>query len=237
MKLEKLLARGIGGWLQFEHACQRGEIFSEKYLSLPIAQILNTKFNDKVRSEIKHPILGDLTPGRGRPPEIDFTVQDDNNKIVVAIESKWIGKSTTKQTVERIIWDLVRLAMIGNNDKIKCYFIIAGKKKNLTMLFENRHFTGEPNKKGLLKPILSTDPTVRNQKFRIDSPSDERFKLLKPIFKLCQDIELPMNIGTSKVKYYPIEAYNYEYQAYVWEITPTRNNTVFKPKNHSVYRS
>tara|TARA_R110002033_G_scaffold170341_2_gene212629 strand:+ start:773 stop:1483 length:711 start_codon:yes stop_codon:yes gene_type:complete len=235
MKLEKLLARGIAGWLQYEHACQRGAIFSEKYLSVPIAQILNTKYGDMVYSEIKHPILGDLSPGRGRPPEIDFTIHNENQEIIVAIESKWVGKSTTKQTVERIIWDLVRLAMIGNNDDVKCYFILAGKKKHLTKLFENKHFIGEKNKKGTIRPILKTKESDKI-KFRVDSPTEDRIKLLKPIFKLCQDVELPINLGTGKVQFYPKDAFNYDYQVYVWEVIPKKQKYVFKPKNHIEYK-
>jgi len=118
MELDRILARGIGGWLQFEHACHRSTIFSEKYLSVPIAQILNTKFGKNVHAEVRHPILGDLSPGRGRPPEIDFVVKNDNQEITVAIEAKWVSGTVTKQSVERVIWDLVRLAMIGNTDNV-----------------------------------------------------------------------------------------------------------------------
>lgn len=153
MKLEKTLARGIAGWLQYEHACHRSSIFSEKYLSVPIAQILNTIYGNKVHAEIKHPILGDLSPGRGRPPELDFVVFDASQKIEVAIETKWVGKSSTKQNVERIIWDLVRLAMIGNNTEMNCYFVLAGKKKDLSKLFQNKHFNGEVDKRGRIRPI------------------------------------------------------------------------------------
>jgi len=129
MELETILARGIAGWLQFEHSCHRASIFSEKYLSTPIAQILNTKFGKYVHAEIKHPILGSKSLGRGRPPEIDFVVYDEKHEIKVAIESNWVCSNITKQIVEKILWDLIRLTMIGNSDQIKCYFILAGEKK------------------------------------------------------------------------------------------------------------
>jgi len=235
MQLDKILARGIAGWLQFEHACHRASIFSEKYLSVPIAQILNTQFGNKVHAEIKHPILGDLSPGRGRPPELDFAVFDSSQKIEVAIESKWVGKSITKQTVERIIWDLVRLAMIGNTDDVKCYFILAGKKKDLKRLFDNKHFNGELDKKGRTRPILKVRDTDYMD-VRIDSPRPDRLKLLKPIFALCQDIELPMRLATGFTEYYPKDAFNYDYQVYVWEVMPNKQKTTFKPNNHKHYK-
>jgi len=235
MNIDRLLARGIGGWLQFEHACQRAPLFSEKYLSYPIAQVLNTEFGADVHAEIRHPILGTKTPGRGRPPEIDFVVYDDNHEIKVAIESKWIGPNVTKQTVESVIWDIVRLAMIGNNDNVKCYFVLAGKKKNLWLLFNNIHFNGQPDKKGRRRPFLKVRPTDYMD-VRIDSAKEDRIKLLKPIFKLCQDVELPMRLGTGHTQTYPLEVFNYEYQVYVWEILPKKQKTVFKPKNHTHYK-
>lgn len=235
MKLEKLLARGIAGWLQFEHSCQRAPIFSEKYLSTPIAQILNTEFGDRVHSEVKHPILGEKTPGRGRPPEIDFAILNEEGKIEVAIETKWVSDTVTKQTVERIVWDLVRLAMIGNNETVRCYFILAGKKSHLDRLFNNKHFNGELDKKGRRRPFLK----VRKDDYmdvRIDSAQESRTKLLKPIFRLCQDVDLPKRLGTGVTHCYPTNAFKYDYQVLAWEVLPHRQKIVFKPKNHKKYR-
>lgn len=235
MELEKILARGIAGWLQFEHACHRASIFSEKYLCTPIAQILNTRYGSKVHAEVKHPILGDASLGRGRRPEIDFVVYNDERDIIVAIESKWVGSTVTKQTVERVIWDLVRLAMIGNNDTMKCYFILAGKKKDIDALFANKHFNGEPDKKGRIRPILKVRPSDYMDN-RIDSPTADRAELLKPIFRLCQDVELPMRLGTGRTEHYPKDAFNYDYQTWVWEVMPNKQKIVFKPKNHKHYK-
>jgi len=225
MELEKKLARGIAGWLQFEHACHRASVFSEKYLCTPIAQILNTIYGANVHAEIKHPILGNKFLGKGRRPEIDFVVYNENNEIIVAIESKWIGDSTTKQTVERIIWDLLRLAMIGNNDDVSCYFILAGRKKHLDELFENRHFNGEKDKKGRVRPILKVRSSDHMDS-RLDSTREDRIKLLKPILQFCQDIELPMRLGTGKTEYYPKDAFRYDYQAWVWEVMPNKQNCI-----------
>lgn len=235
MDLAKLLSRGIAGWLLFEHSCYREPIFSEKYLSYPISQILNIKFGEFVHAEMKHPILGSATPGRGRPPEIDFVVLDENKEINVAIESKWIGNKVTKKTVEKILWDLVRLAMIGNREDVKCYFIMAGKRRFLNRLFENEHFNGVPDKKGRVRPFLK----VRKSDYmdvRIDAPKDDRIKLLKPIFKLCQNIDLPMRLGTGRTFCWPNNPTNQEYQVYVWEVMPHRQKITFKPKNHKHYK-
>ena len=37
--LSRRLTEGTGGWLQYEYQCNRSELFSEKYLSVPIGGI------------------------------------------------------------------------------------------------------------------------------------------------------------------------------------------------------
>jgi len=119
---------------------------------------------------------------------------------------------------------------------VSCYFVLAGKKKDLWKLFENKHFKGEIDKKKRTRPILKVCPTDFMD-VRIDSPRKDRLELLKPIFALCQDVELPMRLGTGHTHVYPVTAFNYEYQVYVWEVLPNKQKIVFKPKNHSHYKT
>jgi len=234
MNLAKKLSRGLSGWLLFEHSCHRGPVFSEKYLSYPIAQILNTEFGIKVHAEIPHPILGQNIIGRGRRPEIDFGVIEDDKTISLAIESKWINENVTNVTVEKILWDLIRLAMLGNNAKTTCYFILAGRRGHLLKLFNHNKFNGPPDRKGRIRPILKVRSTDFMH-FRLDAPTDHRAELLKKVFKDCQDIELPVNLGTGTTFAWPRNPANSEYQVFVWEIIPTPIANTFKPKNHKFY--
>lgn len=235
MDLAKKLARGISGWLLFEHSCYRGPVFSEKYLSYPIAQILNTEFGIKIRSEIIHPILNKFKTGRGRKPEIDFGVIENDGSISVAIESKWVCEDVTNVTVEKILWDLLRLAMLGNNTNTLCYFILAGRRGHLARLFNHDKFNGPPDRKGRNRPILK----VRNSDymdFRIDSPTENRLALLKKVLKYCQDVDLPRRLGTGKTFCWPTDPANSEYQVFVWEIMPNPLFKTFKPSNHKQYK-
>jgi hypothetical protein len=234
MDLAKKLSRGISGWLLFEHSCYRGPVFSEKYISYPIAQILNTEFGTKVHSEVKHPILAKNIKGRGRRPEIDFGVVEDDGTISVAIESKWICEAVTNVTVEKILWDLIRLCMLGNDSKTSCYFILAGRRGHLLKLFSHEQFNGQPDKKGRIRPILKVRPTDF-MNFRIDSPTSNRLELLKKVLKDCIDVDLPLRLSTGRTSYWPKNPANSEYQVFTWEIMPTPSNKTFRPANHKYY--
>lgn len=44
MKLVRRLVEGVGAWLQFETHCNRRGLFGERYLSVPIGQILGAVY-------------------------------------------------------------------------------------------------------------------------------------------------------------------------------------------------
>src|SRR5262245_48191599 len=93
MDTERLLALGVGGWLQYEFACHRSGLFNERYLSVPISQVLNSVFGLPVRSEYVHPVLARERNGPGRRPEVDFAVVDAESQLRCVVESKWCGPS------------------------------------------------------------------------------------------------------------------------------------------------
>jgi hypothetical protein len=61
MDYAKLLAHGVGSWLQYEHACGHSELFSEKYLAQPIGNILSGQTGNRARAEFTHPVLSGET--------------------------------------------------------------------------------------------------------------------------------------------------------------------------------
>ena len=124
-QLARKLTVGIGSWLQFEYHCHRSELFSEKYLSVPIGQLLNAYYGPHVYAEIRHPVLAPLAKGRGRRPEVDFAVLNPFPKFLIAIESKWASEQTT---ADSILWDLIRLELIAHASNAQAFFILAGKK-------------------------------------------------------------------------------------------------------------
>jgi hypothetical protein len=90
----KLLSVGLGAWVQYERACKRTEILSEAYLTTPIAQLLNSHTQGRIISEFRHPVLAPLASGAGRKLTTDFVVCDHDDNVSLAIETKWIGRTS-----------------------------------------------------------------------------------------------------------------------------------------------
>lgn len=179
MNYARLLCEGVGSWLQFEHACDRAGLFSEKYLTHPIGQILSARSGNRVKSEYLHPVLSELAKGPGRRPEIDFVVCDPYPSISIAVESKWIGSS--KPSIERIIWDLIRLEMIAHHSKARCFFVLGGTRSNLNGYFEHQQFSGviSPRKS---RPLLRTDSNTTHKTALV--PTEQlRIPVLKKLFQ------------------------------------------------------
>ena len=55
--VQRRLAEGTSSWLLFEFHCQRGDLFSEKYLSVPVGQVLAGLYPGRVKAEENHPYL------------------------------------------------------------------------------------------------------------------------------------------------------------------------------------
>ena len=99
----KVLTTGVSSWLVFESACDRSGLFSEKYLTTAIGQILAARTGNRALAEWPHPVLAPLRMGPGRRPETDFVVRDRDDRLLLAVESKWAGRTTPSTSA--ILWD------------------------------------------------------------------------------------------------------------------------------------
>lgn len=232
MKIERRLAEGIGGWLFFEEHCNKTGLFSERYLSFPIGQILSSVYGSNVHAEYIHPIISTFSKGRGAKPKIDFAVLNEKQEPTLAIETKWIGQTTP--SVESILWDLIRLESLSRYYNTSCIFILGGRKKHLDAFFKTEEFSlkkaAYPNPilstKALgLKPlnIVSTDPTV--------------LSLWRPLMTRWRDMQMPSKIGTQLFKPFPEVCKSDQFQIYSWRIYTLPNKTLFVPKNTKIYKS
>jgi hypothetical protein len=139
--IQRRISEGVSGWLLFEFNCERGYIFSEKYLSYPLGQILNSITEYKTRIEINHPCGNQ---GKGRPLQVDFALLNDQGDWMYAFESKWIGNNTI--SLGSMMWDLIRLQnLFRHQPGLKCYFILAGLEKGIKSLLSTFDITHVPN--------------------------------------------------------------------------------------------
>ncbi|MFI5453641.1 hypothetical protein ACHMWN_15990 [Pedobacter sp. UC225_61] len=231
MNISRKLAEGVAGWLFYEFHSRRYELFSEKYLTAPIGNILHGQFDRKVIAEYNHPILTAAKKTPGRPPQLDFVIVD-KGLITVAVESKWIGQ--TSVSVADIIWDMIRLELISNQTGAKCYFILGGQKKKLNSLFEHARFL-EKTPDGRTRPVLRLLKGVKKASLRLGSPIESRGEIIKPRMQQYSNVYMPSVVGSNYPEYYPKECRNADFQVYVWEILSLKNNR-FKPVNNKHYK-
>jgi hypothetical protein len=232
--LSRRLTEGVGGWLQYEYHCNRSELFSEKYLSVPIGGILNSLYDRKVYAEAMHPVLAPVATGSGRRPEIDFAVLDPYPEFKIAIESKWIGRRSVQ--IEAIIWDLIRLEMIAYECKARCFFVLGGQRRSLDRLFDSKTFTGPVRAKPSTgRKILRTDSN-KISTLVLDSTFPNRTALLKRLFQNHQDTPMPCRILTRRSSPFPSVCQASQYQVYTWEVMSKHSKRrTFLPKTHKDY--
>lgn len=232
MNVKRKLSEGVAGWLMYEFHGMRADLFDEKYLVTPISNIIGGVYGDRVTAEFNHPILNRHKTGRGRPPQIDFVIKENNQNIKIAIESKWYGNSPIK--VGDIIWDLVRLELLHKEYGTSCFFVLGGTKKRLNELFTSKSFNdAKPN--GTTRPVLRIN-RVKKQSLRLDSPSKSRVNLIKAKMLQYQDVSMPSKISTEFPSHYPKECRNADHQIYVWEIRSIPSQPRFLTRNNRIYQ-
>ncbi|MDP9995827.1 hypothetical protein J2W28_006143 [Variovorax boronicumulans] len=229
MEFARKLAEGTGAWLQYQHSCNRTGLFSERFLTEPIAEILAAHTNSRVIAEHHHPVLAPLAKGKGAKPSVDFVVLDPYPKVKMAIESKWIG--ATKPSIGSIMWDLIRLEMIANLDGAECFFLLGGMKRSLDAYFSDESFRGPKN---VHQPVLQA---LKNVKFDVTVAASARHRIpvMKKLFEKYQETEFPHAISTRRTEPFPADCKSNQYQIYVWHVSSKPKRDIFFPGNSKHY--
>lgn len=225
MNLTRRLTDGVGAWLHFEYMCNRSGLFSERYLSTAVGQILGATFGDRVLAEFEHPVLGPEMEGSGGRPALDFVYCNPYPEIKVAVETKWAGSSHT--TPATIIWDLIRLEMVANLYSATAIFLLAGQRADLTKLFRSPAFAG-PGKVPGVTPILST---THNSIAKLSLLPDKHYRipLLRAVYEKRQTTRIPHAVLTRRSRPFPENCRANEFQVFAWEVLPTHNRADFLP--------
>lgn len=220
--------------MQYEFACGRSMLFSERYLSVPIANALHSIYKNEVRAEYLHPAPAPKQSGRGRRPEVDFAVIRDYPNVECVVESKWVGANGLG--AEEVIWDLLRLELIAHHTGAKAFFILAGRRRHLEAFFRSRAFLGKQDTRGKFKRLLKLD-SRKNARVRVDNPSPDRLKTFRKLLSAYPDVSFGSRVTTSVGHRYPEVCPMFQYQAYAWEVTAPISTTRFKPMDHQLYAS
>jgi hypothetical protein len=231
MNYARLLADGVGSWLQYERACGHSGLFSEKYLAQPIGHILSGRSGNRTLAEFTHSVLAPRTRTAGRRPAIDFAVCEAYPSVAIGVESKWVG--TTLPSIENIAWDLIRLELLAYHESARCYFLLGGKRKDLERLFGLAGFWNvatDRKRKPLLKHDASGEHTIT-----IGPIDRARTPMLEDVFERYADLSFPSRIVTHRSTPFPVDQIKDGYQVYVWQIRSAQPRTTFLGGNMRQY--
>lgn len=212
--LRKSISEGLSSWLTFEHQCGRDDLFSERYLALPIAQILAAKTSGRVLAEHNHPILN--SPGTdGRPLQLDFAVEEDD-QVTLIVETKWAG--TKGVSAASVVWDCVRLELAAHHYNCDALFILAGSRDSVDSMLQSAPLNPK-NSRGKPSPVLGLDGVGRSS-VNIHSPKKNFGKALHKKLDSYSHVLFPRSFVCGNGTRVPKDAMASSYTAAVWHIAP-----------------
>lgn len=231
MRNARGLVETVGSWLHFELLCGREELFSERYLSYPIGQFLSNIYGNRLRAEYPHPVLSRGRQRRGDKPRIDFAVVDNQDRIAVAVETKWLGTSTQPIAgvfIPAIVRDILRLELLASHFGAAAFLVVAGKKRDFRRLFESRQFMGHPRypQSRELLPIENNNKRV----LRIQPPPMYRQRLFEKAWSPFAGLEIPSGAVLQRTMPFPAVVTSQQYVVYGWRVTPLNDRQVFVPE-------
>lgn len=213
-QLRCALSEGLSSWLTFEHHAGRDELFSERYLALPIAQILRNHVPGKVIAEHNHPVLAvDGKPGR--PPQLDFVVQD-GGKITLTLESKWAAERGV--SIADVVWDCIRLELAAHHYGCEAIFVLAGTRAQVDAVLESTPFNPKTSR-GKPSPVLSLNGVGRLS-LNVQSPRKDFGPAVHKILKGYSDVAWPRSFVCSNGAQLPKDPGANQYTAVAWHIDP-----------------
>ena len=217
-QLRSALSEGLSSWLTFEHHVGRDELFSERYLALPIAQILRNHVSGKVVAEHNHPVLA--VPGRqGRPPQLDFVVQD-SGKTTLVLESKWAEERGV--SVADVVWDCIRLELAAHYYGCEAIFVLAGTRAQVDSVLESASFNPKTTR-GKPSPVLGLNGKGRLS-LNVQSPKRDFGPAVHKILQGYSKVAWPRSFVCSHGTQLPKDPGVNQYTAAVWHIKPEESS-------------
>jgi hypothetical protein len=234
MKIARQLAEGVGAWLHYQLRCGHLWLFSERFLTAPVAAILDSEQKGRVFAEFDHPVLAPLMIGAGKRPKVDFAVVNpaDYPKVICAVETKWIGNPLP--SISDLLWDLIRLELLAHHSGCTALFLLAGKRRDLEKLFTSNAFLCPSEKRGV-RPLLKID-TRRSVAIRLDNPPGDRLGIVRELVRKYRETRMPVRLLCGRPYVYPQQCNIDHFQVYVWQIMTTANRPSFLPSEHKLYR-
>lgn len=216
------LARAVHRWLAFQKLCGRDAVFSEGYLTHPIAEFVSAHHSGEIKPE--YTLAEFKTGDRGRPKQVDFVLTTRNSgDVQAAIESKWVGDSAFSK--QAIVDDLLRLERFRDpNRHVERFFLVGGLTANFKKNFLELNFRTTNGNKPFLRRLL---PKTRGytKVIKVAEASFSRRKFYRR-FEREYGVEIPKGFSTLLHSYVSGDGID----IYLWGVQSSRGRRVFSPK-------
>jgi len=216
----KRLTRAVHRWLSFQRMCGRSMVFSESYLSQPIAEFISNHHPGKIKPELNHPQFAKLSSGR--PKQVDFALLTRNTADVeCVIESKWIADIPYSK--QAILDDLLRLECFRDpNRHVSRYFLVGGLLDHFDTNFLGLRYRDAGTNNAFTPLIL--DHSLGSQTKIVDVfGAAGNLKKFYRKFHVDYGVDLPRKFRTTLVSRSRID----RIAVYLWRIESVKNRQTF----------
>jgi hypothetical protein len=218
----KRLAQVVHRWLSFQRLCGRSMVFSESYLSQPIAEFLSAHHTGRIAPERNHPIFANLSSGR--PKQVDFALLTrDTGAVECVIEAKWARD--TAYPKQPILDDLLRLECFRDPTRhVLRYFLMCGLKTHMDNNFLSLRYRDSGTNKSFITELLdlqSKSATKIVEVFLTTGALRKFYSKFESEFR----VEVPRRFKTTL-----LDVRNSDGIAvYLWQVESTKNRRTFSP--------
>jgi hypothetical protein len=195
-------------------------LFSESYLSQPIAEFVLLRHSGKIVREFNHPAFSKLSL-HGRPKQVDFALLTrDTDHVECVIEAKW-GRDT-QYSRQAILNDLLRLECFRKPPRhVRRYFLVGGLRENVERNFLNQRYQNAGTTRRFLTELLDPKPKSATKTVDVLNARDGLRKFYLT-FEKDYRTEIPKKFKTTL-----LSCRIGEVAVYLWQIESMQNRSEF----------
>lgn len=218
------LPHAVHSWLSFQHACNRAVIFSESYLSQPIAEFVSVHHSGPIAPERNHPAFAHLNIGR--PKQVDFALLTrDLHHFQVVIEAKWI--KSVRYSKQAILDDILRLECFRQKDTtqhVARYFLVGGLSEHVQTNFRELNYKAASGKRMAFTTRLLPFAEAKTKVIDAYATKGNRRRFFRR-FSVGYKVEAPKKFKSTLIKALDDGVI----AVFLWRIASVQNRQSFKP--------
>jgi len=200
-------------------------LFSESYLSQPIAEFISAHHRGKIAPERNHPTFSNLSAGR--PKQVDFALLTPNKGAVeCVIEAKWVRD--TAYPKQPILDDLLRLECFRDPTRnVARYFLVAGLEKHVDQNFLALRYRDSGTNRSFTTKILDPKTNMGTKTVNVFSATGALRNFYKK-FEGDYGIAVPKKFQTTMLDMRGGDGV----KVCLWQIESGKNRQSFSPLAH-----